>query len=62
VINLSTISNVLTPFFSTKSKGSGLGLSIVKLAVRKNYGELDFEPIPEKGTRVVITLQKADGL
>jgi signal transduction histidine kinase len=62
VINLSAISNVLTPFFSTKSKGSGLGLSIVKLAVRKNYGELDFEPVPGKGTRVVITLQKVDGL
>jgi signal transduction histidine kinase len=62
VINLSNISNILTPFFSTKSKGSGMGLSIVKLALRKNYGDIDFEPVPEKGTRVSISLQRVDTL
>jgi signal transduction histidine kinase len=60
VINLENISNVLAPFYSTKSRGSGLGLSITKLALRKNSGEIDFEPVPQKGTKVHITLQRAD--
>ncbi len=57
VINLANISNILTPFYSTKSTGSGLGLSIARLVIRKNYGEMDFDPIPNEGTRVSITLQ-----
>jgi signal transduction histidine kinase len=60
VINLSTISDIFSPFYSTKPKGSGLGLSIAKLALRKNFGEIDFEPIPQEGTKVYITLERAD--
>lgn len=59
VINLATISDIFSPFYSTKPKGSGLGLSIVKLALRKNFGEIDFEPIPQEGTKVFITLERA---
>jgi signal transduction histidine kinase len=57
VINLTNISNILTPFYSTKAAGSGLGLSIVKLVTRKNFGGIDFKPIALEGTRVTITLQ-----
>lgn len=60
VINLANISDIFSPFYSTKPKGSGLGLSIAKLALRKNFGEIDFEPIPQEGTKVYITLEKAD--
>lgn len=60
VINLENIANILAPCYSTKSHGSGLGLSIAKLAARKNFGEMDFEPIPQSGTKVYITLQNAD--
>jgi signal transduction histidine kinase len=60
VINLANIANILTPFFSTKSSGSGLGLSIAKLAARKNFGQMDFEPLPLSGTKVCITLQSAE--
>jgi signal transduction histidine kinase len=60
VINLENISGIFSPFYSTKPKGSGLGLSIAKLALRKNFGEIDFEPIPQEGTKVCITLEKAD--
>ncbi len=56
VINLANIANILTPFYSTRSKGSGLGLSIVKMALRKNYGDIDFEPVLNEGTMVHITL------
>ncbi len=60
VINPANIANILTPFFSTKSRGSGLGLSIAKLAARKNFGDMDFEPVPQSGTKVYITLQSSE--
>ncbi len=60
VINLANISDIFAPFYSTKTKGSGLGLSIAKLALRKNFGEIDFEPLPQEGTKVYITLERAD--
>lgn len=50
VINLGNISDIFAPFYSTETEGSGLGLSIAKLALRKNFGEIDFEPIPQEGT------------
>ncbi len=60
VINLTNISDIFAPFYSTKAKGSGLGLSIARLALRKNFGEIDFEPIAEEGTKVSITLETAE--
>jgi len=60
VVNLANISDIFTPFYSTKPKGSGLGLSIARLAARKNFGQIDFEPIPQEGTKVYITLERAD--
>jgi len=57
VINLTNISNILTPFYSTKAAGSGLGLSIVKMVTRKNFGGIDFKPVALEGTRVTIILQ-----
>ena len=60
IINLTNISDIFAPFYSTKPKGSGLGLSIARLALRKSFGEIDFEPIPQEGTQVCITLEKAD--
>jgi len=59
-INLDNISDIFSPFYSTKPKGSGLGLSIVKLALRKNFGEIDFDAVPGEGTTVYITLEKSD--
>lgn len=59
-INLDSISDIFSPFYSTKPKGSGLGLSIVKLALRKNFGQIEFESLPGEGTRVYITLERAD--
>jgi signal transduction histidine kinase len=60
VMDVARISDVFAPFYSTRPKGSGLGLSIAKLALRKNFGEIDFEPVPQEGTRVHITLERAD--
>ncbi len=60
VINLASISDIFTPFYSTRPKGSGLGLSIVRLAARKNFGQIEFEPVPQEGTKVHVTLERAD--
>ncbi len=60
VINLANISDIFAPFYSTRPKGSGLGLSIARLALRKNFGEIDFEPVVGEGTKVFITLERAD--
>ncbi len=44
------------PFYSTKPSGSGFGLPIAKLAVRKHFGKIAIHPIPGQGTKVVVVL------
>ncbi|MGO9613740.1 MAG: protoglobin domain-containing protein [Dissulfurispiraceae bacterium] len=53
---LEDIDKLFYPFYSTKSNGTGFGLPIAKLAVRKCYGKLLIQPISGKGTNVRITL------
>ena len=45
-----------TPFFSTKPAGTGFGIPIIRLAVRKNHGKVIFLPAPDEGMTVMITL------
>jgi signal transduction histidine kinase len=45
-----------SPFYSTKAAGSGFGLAIVKLVVKKHFGEFAMVPMPGEGTKVVLTL------
>jgi nitrogen-specific signal transduction histidine kinase len=47
---------LFSPFYSTKSGGSGFGLSIARQAVRNNLGRLQIEPVEGEGTRAVLTL------
>jgi len=44
------------PFFTTKDKGTGLGLGIVKNIVKTHNGLIAIENLPEGGTRVAIDL------
>jgi signal transduction histidine kinase len=45
-----------TPFFSTKPAGTGFGIPIIRLAVRKNHGKVVFLPARDEGMIVMITL------
>ena len=44
------------PFFTTKDKGTGLGLGIVKNIVKTHSGRIAIENLPEGGTCVAIDL------
>jgi signal transduction histidine kinase len=50
------MANLFVPFFSSKSNGTGFGLPIALLVAKKNLGDLYLEPVPNEGTRCVITL------
>lgn len=47
---------IFTPFFSTKPKGSGLGLPIVRKIVDAHDGRIDLSSAPGAGTRFRVTL------
>jgi two-component system, sporulation sensor kinase E len=50
------LSRIFAPFFTTKKKGSGLGLMIVQRIVREHNGRIDLESVPGKGTTFRIWL------
>lgn len=50
------INRIFEPFYTTKSKGSGLGLMIVQRIVREHGGQIGVESDPGKGTRVRVWL------
>ena len=47
---------IFQPHFTTKSKGSGIGLSIVKQIVENHGGQIFFESSPNLGTTFTIVL------
>jgi signal transduction histidine kinase len=47
---------IFTPFFTTKSRGSGLGLPTAKRVIDAHRGTIDIECPPTGGTRVVVRL------
>ncbi|MEM8612936.1 MAG: ATP-binding protein [Cyanobacteria bacterium P01_H01_bin.105] len=55
-IPASSLSQLTTPFFTTKSNGNGLGLAIVKRIVNAHSGELQIESTASSGTTVTVRL------
>jgi signal transduction histidine kinase len=47
---------ILTPFFTTKSSGMGMGLSISRSLVEAHHGTLHFNSKEDKGTTFYFTL------
>jgi len=52
---------IFDPFFSTKEKGSGLGLSIVYKLTEAHQGEIKVESKEGEGTKFVIFLPQKGG-
>jgi len=50
---------IFTPFFTTKSKGSGLGLPTAKRLIEAQNGQISIECPPAGGTTVTVTLPAA---
>jgi len=53
------LSQVFTPFFTTKGSGSGLGLTICQRIVAEHGGYIRIESAPGSGTRVCVGLPVA---
>ncbi len=47
---------IFTPYFTTKSSGSGIGLSVVRQIIEKHNGSIRFESTPNQGTTFYIRL------
>lgn len=51
-IDPTTLSHVFDPYFTTKSSGSGLGLTTALSVARRHGGDICIDSVPGKGTRV----------
>ncbi len=50
------VNNIFTPYFTTKSGGSGLGLPTARRIIEAHHGSLEVHSEPGKGTDFVLTL------
>ncbi|MDO4963766.1 MAG: HAMP domain-containing sensor histidine kinase, partial [bacterium] len=51
-----TLSKIREPFFTTKKRGSGLGVSLISEIVEAHNGKINYESEYMKGTKVTITI------
>jgi signal transduction histidine kinase len=58
-ISKETLSRIFDPFFSTKARGTGLGLPVCKQIIHYHGGQIRIESEVGKGTTVSITLPKS---
>ena len=54
------LDKLFTPFFTTKAKGTGLGLVISKLIVEKLGGYIKVASTPGRGSRFAVYLPKGE--
>jgi two-component system, NtrC family, nitrogen regulation sensor histidine kinase NtrY len=52
------VSKVFTPYFTTKSTGTGIGLFLVKQIVENHNGTISFETKENKGTTFLLVIPK----
>jgi len=51
-----TLDKIFYPFFTTKEKGSGIGLAVAQKIIDEHRGFIDVESTPGQGTRFIIKL------
>ncbi|MCB1185105.1 response regulator [bacterium] len=56
------LDRIFEPYFSTKERGSGLGLSIVYSIVNRHGGDIEVASAPGRGTVFTVRLPAADAL
>jgi signal transduction histidine kinase len=54
-----TLARVFHPFFTTKRRGTGLGLSLVRRLVEAHGGTIELQSSAEDGTRAIVRLPRA---
>lgn len=54
-LNAESREKIFSPFFTTKEKGTGLGLVVVKKLVEENHGSIKAESEPDKGTTFTVS-------
>lgn len=50
------LQHIFSPFFTTKEKGNGIGLSEVQKVIKAHFGTIDVRSNPLKGTTFTLTL------
>jgi signal transduction histidine kinase len=60
-ISPAELQRVFQPFYTTKHRGSGLGLPIVKKIVQAHGGTVEIESEPGRGTAATLTLPAPEG-
>ena len=56
------LEKIFTPFFTTKARGTGLGLPTAKRIVEAHHGRLSVACPPEGGTTVTVALPVSETL
>lgn len=59
-ISAEDMANLFRPYFTTKSKGSGLGLLIVRRIIREHGGEIKLESEVDLGTKITCIFPLAE--
>ncbi|HEM62029.1 MAG TPA: histidine kinase, partial [Chloroflexi bacterium] len=60
-IRADDMERVFEPFYTTKPRATGLGLTIARRIVNEHGGEIELESREGRGTRVVVSLPVAGG-
>ena len=47
---------IFNPFFTTKTKGTGLGLAVSRNIIEKHGGKMNAENIPDGGATIKFTI------
>jgi two-component system sensor histidine kinase HydH len=55
------VARVFEPFYTTKSRGLGLGMPYARKIVEQHAGEIEVESRPGEGTRIQIRLPQGEG-